>query len=141
MASIRWFLLLWLCPTLAAGKEAPPAIELGRNFAATDTLACGADAQDDANQCLADLSWTPREFTVHLEAAEPGRGDWLVRFPSAKPIGNKTVDLVSMEWYAARDKAGAICQAPAVVVVHESGNRMLVGRLIAQSLNLQGLHT
>ena len=42
------------------------------------------------------------KFTVHLEAAEPGFGDYLVRFPSARPVGNRANDLVSMEWYAAR---------------------------------------
>jgi dienelactone hydrolase len=46
-----------------------------------------------------------------------------------------------MEWFPARDKKGAIRQARAVVVVHESGRSMTVGRLIARSLNWQGLHT
>lgn len=141
MATIRWFFLLWLCPAIALGKEsAPSAMELGSKFAATDTLACGAEASDDAKKCLANLSWTPTEFTVHLEAAEPGCGEWLVRFPSARPIGNGTNDLVSMEWFVARDKEDAIRRAPAIVVVHESGSRMTVGRLIARGFSLQGLH-
>ena len=141
MATIRWIFLLWLFPASAFGEVASPAaLELGAKFAATDTLACGAEANDDAKECLANLSWTPSNFTVHLEAAEPGRGDWLVRFPSARPIGNSTNDLASMEWFAAHDKEGAIRQARAVVVVHESGRGMTVGRVIARGLNSHGLH-
>ncbi len=141
MPLFRWIFLLFLLPTLAIGKEpTPSAIELGSKFAAKDTLACGAETNDDAQACLAKLAWTPSEFTVQLESANPGSGDWLVRFPSARPIGDNTNDLVSMEWYAARDEEGAMRRAPAIVVVHESGSRMTVGRLIAQALNVQGLH-
>jgi dienelactone hydrolase len=141
MARARWFFLLWLCPAIASGQAGAPAdIKLGDRFAATDTLACGTDADDDAQECLANLSWTPTEFAVHLDSTEAGCGDWLVRFPSARPIGNSTNDLVSMEWFAARDKEGAIRQARAIVVVHESGRRMTVGRLIARGLSSQGLH-
>jgi dienelactone hydrolase len=113
---------------------------LGSQFTADDTLACGVDSNQDARECLANLSWKPTEFPVHLEAAEPGCGAWLVRFPSARPIGNSTNDLVAMEWFAARDAAGAMRQAPAIVVVHESGRRMTVGRLIARGLSTEGLH-
>ncbi len=142
MVKIRWFFLLWLCPAIVAfGKETSPSvIELGSKFAARDTLSCQDEVGDDAKECLAHLSWTPTEFTVHLETAEPGRGDWLVRFLSARPIGNSTNDLVSMEWYAARDEENAIHQAPAMVVVHESGKGMTVGRLIAGTLSSHGLH-
>jgi cephalosporin-C deacetylase-like acetyl esterase len=45
-----------------------------------------------------------------------------------------------MEWFAAHDSKNAICKAPAIVVVHESGSRMTVGRLIARGLSAQGLH-
>jgi dienelactone hydrolase len=68
------------------------------------------------------------------------RGDWLLRFPSPRPLGNATNDLVSMEWYAARDIDRSLKKAPAVVVVHESGRGMTVGRIIARGLNAQGLH-
>ena len=120
--------------------DAPVELKSGDKFAAQDTLACGEDASEDARECLAGLSWAPGEFAVQLEAAEPGHGDWLVRFPSARPIGNSTNDLVSMEWYAARNDHGKILRARAIVVVHESGRRMPVGRLIARGLCGQGLH-
>jgi len=141
MSRASWFLLLGLCPAMAFGQAAAPAaIKLGDRFAATDSLACGTDASEDAKECLAKLSWTPAEFTVHVEAAEPGCGDWLVRFPSPRPIGNSTNDLASMEWFAARDQQGALRRARAIVVVHESGRSMTVGRLIARGLSSQGLH-
>jgi cephalosporin-C deacetylase-like acetyl esterase len=73
-------------------------------------------------------------------ASRPGCGAWRVRFPSARPIGNSTNDLVAMEWFAARDNAGGIRRAPAIVVGHESGRGMTVGRLIARGLSTQGLH-
>jgi hypothetical protein len=141
MARARWLVLLWLCAAAAPGQAGTPvAINLGDRFAATDSLACGSDTNADAQECLESLSWAPTEFNVHVDPPETGCGDWLVRFPSARPIGNSTNDLVSMEWFAVRDKVGAIRQAQAIVVVHESGRRMTVGRLIARGLSAQGLH-
>jgi dienelactone hydrolase len=141
MTSLRWVLVLWLVPSFAlCEKPTLPTLDVGSRFRAADTLACGTEANDDARECLANLSWIPTEFTVHLEAAEPGCGAWCVRFPSARPVGNSTNDLVAMEWFAARDREGNICKAPAIVVVHESGRRMTVGRLIARGLSTEGLH-
>jgi cephalosporin-C deacetylase-like acetyl esterase len=45
-----------------------------------------------------------------------------------------------MEWFAARNDDRAIATAAAIVVVHESGSRMTIGRLIARGLNSHGLH-
>jgi dienelactone hydrolase len=142
MAILRWVSLLALLPALTSAAEpATPAIAVGSEFSATDTLACCDESGADAKDCLAKLSWVPAKFTVQLEAAQPGHGDYLVRFPSPRPIGDSANDLVSMEWFAAHDAKGAIRQARAIVVVHESGRSMTVGRLIARSLNWQGLHT
>lgn len=136
-----WVFLLWLCPAMALAQvDAPEPIRLDSEFAATDTLACGTDASADANNCLDHLSWPPMAFTVRIEAAEPGCGNWLVRFPSARPIGNDANDLASMEWYFAHDQTRAIRQARAIVIVHESGRQMTVGRLIARGFSAQGLH-
>jgi dienelactone hydrolase len=63
-----------------------------------------------------------------------------VRFPSARPSGNAANDLAAMEWFTARAKGKSILKARAIVVVHESGNNMIVGRLIARGLSAQGLH-
>jgi dienelactone hydrolase len=141
MATLRWFFLLWLASAAAVGQgAAPAAIELGNTFAAADSLDCGTEGVDDARECMAELGWEPGEFQVELEAAEPGCGDWLVRFPSARPIGNQINDRVSMEWFAARDEQGAVRSARAVVVVHESGRQMTAGRIIARGFNSHGLH-
>ena len=142
MATFRWLCLWLLLPAVAGGQEvAPAALELGSKFAAADSLNCGAETNDDARECAAELAWEPGSFDVELEAAAPGCGDWLVRFPSARPIGNAINDLVSMEWFAARDEQKAIRPARAVVVVHESGRQMTAGRLIARGFNAHGLHS
>jgi dienelactone hydrolase len=141
MALMKWVVAFWLVPAIAyAAESAPPAVQAGSTFAAADTLACGTESNPDAKDCLANLSWTPTKFTVDVENAGPGGGDYLVRFPSARPIGNATNDRVAMEWFAARDADNAIRKAPAVVVVHESGSRMTVGRLIARGIRAQGVH-
>jgi dienelactone hydrolase len=125
---------------VSVAGAAPPALSVESKFAASDSLDCGTDGVDDAQACVAELAWEPGEFQVELEAAEPGCGDWLVRFPSARPIGNRINDRVSMEWFAARNDDGAIRPARAVVVVHESGRQMTAGRTIARGFNAHGLH-
>lgn len=133
--------LLWLFTAPVLAKEAGvTALDVGQKFTATDTLSCGDESNKDAQQCISDLSWAPNDFSVEVEAAEPGCGDWRIHFPSARPVGNAKNDLVSMEWFAARDEEGEIRVAPAIVVVHESGSRMTVGRLIARGLSSHGLN-
>ncbi|MEZ6107250.1 MAG: hypothetical protein R3B96_14300 [Pirellulaceae bacterium] len=57
----------------------------------------------------------------------------LVDSPRPSHQETKTNDLVAMEWYVARDLEGRpLDHAPAVVVVHESGRGMEVGRVIAK---------
>lgn len=136
------------CSTIlaVARAEAPRAmgVELvaGKTFAAHDTLAIGHAAELDARNCLEALAWEPSKFEVTLQAAEEEhQGDLLVRFPSARPVGDATNDLAAMEWYQARDAAGSAIEAPAAVIVHESGSGMTVGRLIAKSLRSKGIHT
>ena len=59
--------------------------------------------------------------------------------PVSGDTGDAVNDLVAMEWYVARDGKQA-AKARAIVVVHESGRAMPVGRLIARGMRLQGLH-
>ena len=118
-----------------------PELAVGRQFKARDSLACGVESNEDAKSCLMSLEWIPDAFQVQLQQPEPDRGDRLVRFASPRPLGNPVNDLVSMEWYVARDSGGQPKKAAAVVVVHESGRGMTVGRIIAKGLNAQGLHT
>jgi pimeloyl-ACP methyl ester carboxylesterase len=119
-----------------------PVLKVGTKFEATDSLAPAADESEDATKCLNGLCWPPDKFSVQIEAAVDDRGDWLVRFPSPVVSGDVRNDRVAMEWYQARDadQKSITAPAPAVVVVHESGSGMTVGRLFARGLQMQGLH-
>ncbi len=126
-----------------AAEELPAttAPEIGATFQANDTLGIDADPIEDANNCLTGLRWKPGKFEVKCEAAEADRGDLLVRFPSANPSGDAINDVVALEWYMAKDPAGKPVRSRAVIVVHESGRGMTVGRIFARGLAAQGLHT
>lgn len=128
----------WLLLTLAAtaADPFPPAVPL----TARDTLHVGEEPSADARECLEGLCWSPAEFEVRCEAGRPDRGDVLVRFPSPVPSGVASNDLVAMEWYVVRDEDRQPVPARPVVVVHESGSQMTVGRIIARDLRQRGLH-
>ena len=114
---------------------------LPTQYAARDSLAAKlVDTQADASACLAALSWQPADFTVSVLATPERSFDFLVQFPTPHASGNAANDRVTMQWYAARNEAGEIIKAPAVVVVHESGSAMEIGQLFARSLQLKGLH-
>jgi dienelactone hydrolase len=128
-------LLLVALPAVAA----EPKI-VGESFAARDTLAKVDEPSDDARACLAGLCYSAGEFKVACEAADKTPGDALVRFPSPIDTGDAVNDRVAMEWYFARDAANVPKQAPAVVVIHESGSNMAVGRVFARGLRAHGVH-
>ena len=113
----------------------------GAIFETIDTLQCDVDSEADAQECLTGLRWTPANFKIRCEAADKDRGDLLIRFDSPVDTRNKINDNVSMEWYVARDKERRPVSARAIVIVHESGRGMTVGRIFAKGLNAQGLHT
>ncbi|MFT5526008.1 MAG: hypothetical protein ACI9HK_003978 [Pirellulaceae bacterium] len=109
-------------------------------YSAKDTLSVGEESDADAKACLTGLTWPAKDFQVGWLAAEEGKGDVVVHFPSPRPSGDEVNDRVTMEWYVARDNDGKPIKAPAVVVVHESGSGMTVGRLFAQGLRTKRLH-
>lgn len=115
-------------------------LQTGQNFQARDSLRVGDEASMDAVDCLRGLSWELADFDVTLEAPRRGYGKFLVRFPTPRPSGNARVDRVAMEWYPARDDDGIWKTAPAMVIVHESGKNMTVGRLIAKGVAGWGIH-
>lgn len=115
----------------------PPA---GFAAAAHDTLAAGEDSRADAVACLKELCWAPGPFQVTLEAPVDDRGDLLVRFPSPLVAAHEQQQPVALEWYVARDASGQPVRARAILVVHESGSGMTVGRLLARGFHAQGLH-
>lgn len=102
------------------------------------------DSSDDAKQCLEGLCWRVQDFNVEIEpVAESNRRfgyDRVVRFPSPLNTGDPVNDLVAMEWYRASKDGLDLAEAPAIVVVHESGRGMTVGRLVARGLSKQGVH-
>ncbi len=129
----------------ATAQEARSEFDLpslvGKSFAASDSLDPGDDPVADARDCLQGLCWQPTSFAATCEES-PGadRGDVLVRFPTARASGDVRNDRVAMEWYVARDQQGRPRRARAVVVVHESGSKMTVGRVFARGLRDEGLH-
>jgi len=124
-------------PTTVSAADEPAQMAVYR---AEDTLSVGKDSKPDADALLQKLQWKPAQFDVICSAEPLTMYDRLVRFPSPAPTGDAANDSVSMEWYAARDDDGKRIKAPAVVVVHESGSNMPVGKLFARSLRDQGLH-
>lgn len=110
------------------------------SFQASDTLGRPSDTNPDALQCLEGLCWSAKTFSVRCTPAT-GRGiDAMVQFPSARPVGIAQNDTVRVEWYAVRTADGKPATAPSMVVVHESGSGMTVGRMIARGLRDRGIH-
>ena len=115
-------------------------------FQATDSLQLNLQDEPSVNarECLDGLKWDCSEFPVRIEDASDklkSHGyDRVVRFPSPIPSGDPINDSVAMEWYPARVKGKQLANAPAIVVVHESGRGMTVGKLIARGLSKQGIH-
>jgi dienelactone hydrolase len=112
----------------------------GVQFSARDTLQLDEDPVEDCQECLRGLRWTPAEFTVECEPAESGYGDLLVRFPTPIVTGDAVNDRVSAEFYLAKNEDRQLIRARCVIVVHESGRGMTVGRIFAKGLSAQGLH-
>ena len=129
-------LLLSMSCSVVESAESP----VGKLFAGLDTLAPQVEESVEARACLDGLIWLPAAFEVSVEAGTDSSMEALVRFPSPKPSGVTINDRVAMEWYPARDNIGAMIDAPAIVVVHESGSRMEVGRLFAKAFHAQGVH-
>lgn len=130
-----------LLKSMPAKNEPAVSLKVNQTFRARDSLMIAAEGSEDARQCLAGLCWPLAEFDVRLQSAQQGKGNWLVRFPSARPSGVDVNDTVAMEWYQAQAKDGTPLHAPAAVVVHESGSGMTVGRLMANALRAKGIHT
>lgn len=148
-----------LLSQLPAGKPSNGTVTSAetRSYRATDSWTNHSDSRTDAAQCLLGLAWKPSSFDVTVvpsvasnaspKARESGSektGPFeVVRFPSPMETGNPQNDWVAMEWYRGRSSvpdASTNSKMPAVVVVHESGSGMTVGRLIAKALSKRGIH-
>ena len=119
----------------------PQKLPIGRSFESLDTLVEPRDSRPDAVKCLRNLQWMNAEFLVRVSNSQKTDADAIVRFPSSRPGPHETANDVVLEWFTARNESGTPITAPAVVVVHESGRAMTVGRLIARRLRLRRVHT
>ncbi len=108
-------------------------------YEARDSLAIEGDDSAAAARVLEHIAWEPAAFDVRVG---PGRwgADAVVSFASARPVADVVGDRVLLLWYAARDEAGAIIDAPAAVVVHTVHPQMIVGRMIAAGLSRERVH-
>ncbi len=143
LSKLLWLWISALMATSGVGalSAADGLPKPGEIFPAKDTLNCDRDAREDAQNCLDGLRWSPGDFAVTCEMPREDQGDLLIRFPTPVPTGDGINDNVSMEWYVARDAERKPKSANCVIVVHESGRGMTVGRIFARGLNSQGLHT
>lgn len=131
------FSMLLLASASVAWSQEKPVLQ---TFTAKDGLAPGEESNPDAKECLDGLCWKPESFEVTLQLNKHPLDPAIVRFPSPRPSGIPVNDLVALEWYTAKNEANEVIDAPAIIVVHESGSKMEVGRLIAKALHAQGLH-
>jgi dienelactone hydrolase len=95
------------------------------------------DPVGKASDILAGLLWKAAEFPVHLEHHDDKQ---FLRFPSPLTTDDPDNDRVALEWFAAKDSDVGRQSFPAVLVVHESGKGMTVGKMIARGLASQGVH-
>ena len=129
------FLLLGL----TAGRSVAESPVLA-TYEARDTLARLTDPESDAQACLDGLTWSPGPFSVTCQVDQPSMRRAIVSFPSPVPSGDATNDRVTMEWHQPFLEGAEQSETPAVLVVHESGRAMPVGRMFARAFQAEGLH-
>lgn len=115
--------------------------------------ACGAERQltgrdtldttpvaGDVGEMLRGLRWEPVEFSITVSDGEHPNSPRILRFPSPVDTGDPLNDQVALVWHRPADDDGTLPR-PAIVVVHESGSAMPIGKLFATSLAARGVHT
>lgn len=132
-------LIVCLIPMTGSGADLQDLI--GQKLTVRDTLAIGEEPNEDARACLQGLVWPAGDFSVDVLApVGKDRGEVLIRFPSPLSPRDDESAHVYLEWHPARNEDGTVRTAPAVVVVHESGRGMTVGRLVAKGFAQRGVH-
>lgn len=132
--------------TKAIDKKVSTTRTCNGDFVATDTIPELHDPNVKAQDNLRKLTYPAGTFHVEVELCSNYVCDHYVRFSSPTTTGDATNDMVTMELYCAKDKEGNLLSdtttelIPSVVVIHESGKQMVVGRLIARSLSQCGVH-
>lgn len=114
---------------------------IGQKWSASDTFVVGEEPNEDARACLQAMTWPAGSFEVTAVApATPDQEDALFLFPSPLAQGDAPSSRVVMEAYLVADENRSVVTAPAVVVLHESGRRMPIGRMIARGFRQRGVH-
>jgi len=132
--------LLLVALSLAFTDPVMPDFEtLPFSIEVADTLHVGDESQADAKDCLRGLSWEPGKFKIECSRANGAIDVWL-KYASPLPSGVAQNDVVVIEGSLAKNKSGQPQRARAVVVVHESGSGMTVGKLIASGFRDRGVH-
>jgi dienelactone hydrolase len=126
-----------LSPLLIQAEDI--ALPIRAVFQSKDSLSKPTDLRADAVECLQGLCWNPETFAVRCLEPQGIGVNAILQFPSPKPLGVTQNDIVTVEWYAVTDE-GVLRKAPAIVVVHESGRSMTVGRAVGRGLRDRGLH-
>jgi dienelactone hydrolase len=109
-------------------------------IAARDTLQPHEDASADATAALVDLTWKPAAFEVTLADVAESDHQAVIRFPSAISTRDEINDRVALLWHKPPDDDSPTPR-PAIVVVHESGSAMPVGKLFAKAFAAKGFHS
>lgn len=110
-------------------------------FEAGDTLAVELPESDEARAVLERLIWEPTNFTVRVDPdAGTGGGYTVVSFPSPPVADAVEGERVRLRWYAARNGAGEVIEAPAAVIVHSLHPQMVVANAIARGMAFHGIH-
>lgn len=117
-----------------------------RATAAEPQTYCSRDTLDvshvdgDVGAALAGLRWKPSEFTIERLAPASDDHHAVIRFPSPLDSGDATNDRAALIWHRALPTAeGTAPQRTAMVVVHESGSAMPVGKAFAKAFAAQGV--
>lgn len=130
---------LALVVVLAVSGISPPLIAAeARMLTARDTLSPPPPSSELERRILQHLTWEPREFPVSLTEKEGEEYQALLRFPSPFETGDAENDRVAVLWYRAA-KPSEEGKRKAVVVVHESGSAMPVGKMFARGFAARGV--
>ncbi|MDX1968096.1 MAG: alpha/beta fold hydrolase [Planctomycetaceae bacterium] len=106
---------------------------------ARDSLDTAA-VMGDAGAALSGLRWEPGEFSIELAEVANEQHQAVVRFASPISTGDEVIDRVALLWHRPEvEHFGEI--RPAIVVVHESGSAMPVGKLFARAFAAKGVHS
>ncbi len=137
---------VWMVLACAVQLGAVGQLVIGTRDSGPALWAERGEVSDDAQRAVLDaLSWEPACFEVTVSEGDGGQGsgcDAVVRFVTPMPCGDAAVDGVVLEWFKARDAAGALIEvdAPAVVVVQSLHPQRVVSRAVARGLSMRGLH-